>query len=122
MKYKDFNVERKGRTKGYQKKWTEKSHINYIRMLYICNKKKLNQISLEFLLNLYDKQNGQCALSKLLMSNKIGDIYSISIDRINGGIGYVTSNTQLVCQFINLGKNKHTNDDVFEFFKLLKNS
>jgi hypothetical protein len=122
MKYKDLSKARKEKIRSYNKKWTEKSYANYIRVLYICNKTKFKDVTLEFLLDLYNKQNGKCALSGLQMSNKLGDLYSISIDRINSKIGYDMSNVQLTCQFINLGKNKHTNEDVFEFFELLKNS
>jgi hypothetical protein len=108
----------------YQKRWIEKSYINFLNTLFISNKSKFenSNITLKLLLELYNKQNGECALSKLKMSNKIGDLYAISIDRINNNFGYNINNIQLVCQFINLGKNRHSNEDVFKFFELLKES
>lgn len=70
------------------------------------------EIDYDFLIDLYYKQGGKCALTKLPMTHKRRDLYSISIDRIDSSLGYIPGNVQLVCKFINLGKSRHSNPEV----------
>ena len=107
----------------YGKKWIEGSYRSFINNLFITTKSRMkssDNMSLEYLINLYETQNGKCALSGIKMANLIGDHATISIDRIDPNFGYIIGNVQLVCQFINLGKNKHTNSEVVEFLNMIK--
>jgi hypothetical protein len=81
------------------------------------NRHKTHQITvtIDYVRNLYDKQEGKCALSKVKMVHKRHDLRAISIDRINSEKGYEEDNIQLVCKFINLGKWTHSNQEVIEF-------
>lgn len=57
-------------------------------------------MSLDFLEDLYNKQNGKCAISGFDMTYITGSgrvPTNISIDRIDSNIGYVRDNVQLVC-------------------------
>jgi len=68
-----------------------------------------------FLVGLWDKQDGYCALSGLKMEHKYGLLKSASVDRIDSSKGYTKDNVQLVCKFINLGKQESTNEEVIQF-------
>lgn len=74
--------------------------------------KKLNpacldvQIDFDYLLDLYNQQNGKCAVTKAVMTYKFNDLMTMSIDRIDSNQGYLPGNVQLVCQWVNTAK-KH---------------
>jgi hypothetical protein len=65
----------------------------------------------------WSSQDGLCAISKLPMVHRFNSLYTISVDRIDSGRGYVPGNVQLVCQCINRMKNNNSNEDVAEFLK-----
>ena len=69
-------------------------------------------ITIDDLMGLWDKQHGCCVITKIPMEHKSNSLKTVSIDRIDSNKKYVTDNIQLVCQFINLGKFTHSNDDV----------
>jgi hypothetical protein len=73
-------------------------------------------ITTEYLLNLWFKQSGRCAITGKPMAYKSGNLASVSIDRIDSNIGYIEGNVQLVCQAINLGKGAHTNQEIIAFW------
>jgi hypothetical protein len=55
-------------------------------------------------MELWNKQNGLCAISKIPMTYEIdsGRIYTnVSIDQIEQGKGYTEDNVQLVCMAVN---------------------
>ena len=61
-------------------------------------------ITKEFLLDLWNKQHGLCAISKIPMTYEMdaGRVYTnVSIDQINQGQGYTEDNVQLVCMAVN---------------------
>jgi len=69
----------------------------------------LVQITHEYLIEIYEKQKGICAVSGITMTHAsygTRDVtnkypYNISIDRIDSSKGYVPGNVQLVCCIIN---------------------
>jgi hypothetical protein len=71
-------------------------------------------ITIEDLVDLWEKQEGQCALSNVFMTHhKDGSgtkEYNASIDRINGNKGYTPDNIQLVCYRINMMKSTLSED------------
>jgi len=69
-------------------------------------------ITINDLIDLWDKQNGRCAITNLIMEHKPNKLKTVSVDRIDSNIGYTAGNIQLVCKFINLGKSTHSNDEV----------
>ena len=79
-------------------------------------------ITLEFLLDLWESQNGICPYSKLKMklpptlTHNRNDPLCASLDRINPDIGYMQGNVEFVTQFVNLGKNKYSAEVVSEYF------
>jgi DNA-binding CsgD family transcriptional regulator len=79
-------------------------------------------INTEYLIGLYKKQNGLCALTGIPMLHHFKSPMSISIDRINSDGEYEPGNVQLVCQFINLGKKNHTNATIIDFLNKIKST
>jgi len=82
--------------------------------------KPIIDVDKDFLYNLYNKQNGLCALSNLKMTNKRNDLRSISIDRIDSNQPYVKSNIQLVCKWVNLAKNISANEEMLSIIKEIR--
>ena len=75
----------------------------------MSKKRKINnyELDIDFLVNLFEKQEGKCAISGLKMTHIAGQgcvPTNISIDRINNNLGYTKNNVQLTCRFINQAK------------------
>lgn len=73
--------------------------------------KHICTVDFQYLKNLYNEQNGKCAITKMNMTHD-KSLYAISVDRINSEVGYIPDNVQLVCRWINLAKNTHTNEEI----------
>lgn len=74
-------------------------------------------VDAEYLLGMYDAQDGRCAISGLPMTTFHGLGYkrcptNISIDQIDAGAGYIKGNVQLVCWIVNAMKQQMTNEQV----------
>jgi hypothetical protein len=78
--------------------------------------KKVIDITVDFLVDLYEKQEGRCAITKHKMTTKFKCLYCISIDRIDSSKGYTKDNVQLVCQAMNFCKNAFTNEEILRFW------
>ena len=70
-------------------------------------------IGIEFLINLYNKQGGKCALTGIPLiystdneSNYRSSPFMVSIDRINSNLGYTEDNIRLVCLIVNCSLNE----------------
>ena len=89
-------------------------------------KKKLNkaaldvQVDYEYMLNLYNEQDGKCALSGIPMTYEFNNLRTMSIDRIDSDKGYIPDNVQLVTQFINMAKKNRTNEEVLDILNEIK--
>ena len=81
-------------------------------------------ITEEFILELFEKQNGLCYWYgvPLIPSNETRYPQKPSLDRLDCNLGYTKQNVVLSCMAANIGRN-NCNADVFEnFCKLLKNN
>lgn len=76
--------------------------------------KRVYEIDLDFLVEMYNDQDGKCNLSGLPMVHKWNDLCSISVDRVDSEVGYVVGNVQLVCKWVNLAKGSHGNGEFLE--------
>ena len=77
-------------------------------------------ITKEFIKELYLKQDGKCAISKIPMTYIAGSgkhITNVSIDRIDSNKGYTKDNVQLVCSQVNMMKSDLTFDELLSFCK-----
>jgi len=90
----------------------------YVKFLGVLRKnansrsKKLKidcDIDLPFLIDLYNEQNGKCALTGIYFNlTKFGNTkraFAPSIDRINCNAGYTKNNIRIVCLIVNLALN-----------------
>ena len=83
-------------------------------------------ISYDFVLDLWERQNGSCCLTGIPFELRTGgncgykrfNPYSASLDRIDNGKGYTADNVRLVCTAINLAINEF---GLEQFEKLCKN-
>lgn len=109
---------------------TEKFQRNFKNfvgsMLTRCKTKKNHtglkyevDVDLEYLLDLLEKQNYQCALTKIKLGHRFRKLNSASLDRIDSKIGYIKGNVQFVCKGINLMKSYHTQTETIDFIKMI---
>ena len=87
----------------------------YSRLRNICTKarsrkKKEFNLTVDYLYDLWIKQKGQCAYTKLPMTTSSNQPNLVSLDRIDSKVGYVEGNVQLVCFSVNLMKHDFTED------------
>lgn len=77
-------------------------------------------LTLEQVLDLYEKQQHKCALSGIEMTTIKGSghlILNASIDRIDPGKDYTLSNIRLVCSHINMMRSNLSDDELLTFCK-----
>jgi hypothetical protein len=67
-------------------------------------KLKENDLTIEFLLDLWTKQLGKCYVTGL--KTEYCNVCSASIDRIESSKGYLQNNIVLTCQWVNTGRNR----------------
>jgi len=95
-----------------------KSYLQYLRSKAIKRNKSENFISIEQLEDLWNKQNGKCALTGWDLTMILGSGVvntNCSLDRIDSSIGYECDNVQLVCRIANISK---SNMSMNEFVNL----
>ena len=78
------------------------------------------EIDFDYLWNLWETQGGLCALSRLPMVHEFNSLCSISVDRVDSAKGYVPGNVQLVCKWVNLAKQRHSNEEFLGLLAKLK--
>lgn len=69
-------------------------------------------ITYQDLLDLWQSQNGLCALTHTQMDHVFNSLKTVSVDRINSSKGYIPGNVQLVCKWVNLAKQDASNQDM----------
>lgn len=94
-----------------------------------CKKKNIyNDISFENIKEMYNKQNGLCALTGLPMTfmsysneknNDISEFFNISIDRINSLDNFTINNVQLIGSMIKRMKGGMSNEKFIEYCKMV---
>lgn len=94
------------------------------RLLHAKNRAKSKNmyfdLTKEFILDLWDKQKGKCALTGLDMTydRYTGRTYTnVSIDRIDTNKGYTKDNVQLVCMAANQSKSDLTDEQLYQVCK-----
>jgi hypothetical protein len=78
------------------------------------------EVPVDFILRLWERQDGICALTGIRMVHKFGDLRSVSIDRLDSNKPYSIGNIQLVCKAINIGKNTHQQHEMIEFLREIR--
>jgi hypothetical protein len=74
----------------------------------------------EDLFELWDEQDGKCAISGLEMTTERGSLKKVSLDKIDPTGGYARNNVQLVCKWANFAKNGATNEEILAIMEELR--
>ena len=72
-------------------------------------------LTAEFLIELWHKQNGKCYYSNISMDVNKRDPASASLDRLDSTLGYTTDNVVWACKALNFGKNNTQHNRFVEF-------
>ncbi len=86
------------------------------------SKKHKRYLDFQYLKELYDCQNGKCAISGVEMTYEVGSghvLTNISVDRINSEKGYEKGNIQLLCRVVNQMKSNMTDSELISWCKLI---
>lgn len=118
-KWGDANKEKVRETK---RKWKNTLSGCLVTKLGHLKKAKRNrtldfEITKDDLMDLWDAQDGKCAISNYPMKTVFNSLFAVSVDRIDSSLGYTKDNIQLVCQGINFAKNHYTNEEMIEFWE-----
>lgn len=83
-------------------------------------RKKLNCfVTVEDLHDVWQKQNGLCAYTKLPLTSQAHQFNTVSLDRIDSDKDYTADNIQLVCVPINRMKSDMTEDQFINLCRLV---
>lgn len=115
------------RIQKYNKQKDELSQFRYHLNNAKRRAKKYNRefdLDLEYLKNIWEKQVGKCAVTKLQMVQKFihtkknrteKSPYQASLDRIDNNKGYIKGNIRYVCFMFNIARNNFSDEEVLEF-------
>lgn len=108
----DYPAVRKKKIKMYNR-----SAKNYLaHLVNHASKRKMGlNIDTEYILQLWEKQQGKCALTGIVMTRTYGSgriNTNVSIDRIDSFQPYNKGNVQLVCLAVNVMKQQMTTDEL----------
>lgn len=103
----------------YEVNQTLDSHIRAILARAKEDRRKLKvEIDLQYLKNLWDTQEGKCAISGLVMDHtrnpRKHNLYNASLDRIDSSQGYIVGNVQWLCWMVNRMKGENTLEQLLE--------
>lgn len=105
----------------YTNKYRAASPRNF--MMCLCKKKKERRdLSVDILMEIYEKQEGKCALTGIEMTYITGEgriPTNISIDQVVPSAGYTPDNIRLVCTQANKMKMELTDADLLTWAKAL---
>lgn len=82
-------------------------------------------ISFDTIYDLWNRQKGLCAISKIPMTLIIGQnrsLYNMSLDRIDSSKGYTPDNVQLVCDIVNRMKLDASLQEFINLCRLISNN
>lgn len=100
-------------------------HLNGAKKRNKQHKKGFN-IDLEYLKELWNHQQGKCAVTGLELRVKYihtkkqktdKSPYQASLDRIDNNKGYIKGNVRFVCLMFNIARNDFSDNEVLEFFQ-----
>ena len=90
---------------GYKRRRAA-SQEGFFKQLIRTNSKR-NGLTTELLIEIFERQQGRCAISGIEMTKVVGQghvLTNVSIDRIDSAKEYLPGNVQLVCHIVNLMK------------------
>lgn len=84
-----------------------------------ARKKKQCFVTVEHLIDVWQKQNGLCAYTKLPLSSEAHRLNTVSLDRIDSSKDYVADNVQLVGVAVNYMKRDLAEEQFVQLCKLV---
>jgi hypothetical protein len=92
-----------------------------ISILALARKRAEVTINQHYLLELYDQQQGLCALSGIKLTWATGKMSptSLSVDRIDNSKGYIPGNVRLVCVAINAFRGTMNDEEMLKMARAL---
>ena len=105
----------------YSRDYRSRSPRNFLGQLRSYRNRK-EFLSLDFLVDLYERQKGLCAISGAVLTYTQGtgkNPSNMSIDRIDSNYGYTEENVQLVCYAVNLMKGEWPEQDLLSWCKTI---
>lgn len=101
-----------------------KQYVNRFAKQYPDSEKYIGtfDLTIENLLNLYNKQNGKCYYSGQAMTHISGELFAISIDRLDSEKSYNINNVVLCCSEINYMKQSMSVERFIECCKMIANT
>lgn len=97
-----------------------RNYLGQLRSYY--NRKET--LSLDFLLDLYNRQEGKCAVTGEVMThlqNSGRNPTNLSIDRIDSSKGYEPENVRLVCYQVNVMKQDYDDEVLKDWCRKILN-
>jgi hypothetical protein len=114
------NPSRRASQKRNYARWVENSprFILYLNLKHALQRRPTqdNPITLNYLMDLWRYQKGECAISGVQMTWNKGKLLptSLSLDRIDQTQGYSIGNVRLVCFAVNTFRGRWSDDVMFE--------
>lgn len=128
MKTSSYHKQTKFNSKWWLERFSEDELRLFSKLKNLCTKAKLrNQeydlaVDWEYLLSLWDQQNGLCAYSKMPLFIEANHPHVVSLDRVDSSKGYVKGNLQLVSWMINKMKQDFGEKEFLQVcFKIAEN-
>ena len=100
---------------AYKRTKSVRSYITYLRQKAIVRKNSC--ININELEEIWNKQNGKCALTGWEMTMILGKgniATNASIDRIDSSLGYIENNVQFICRAVNIFKSNATEELLYK--------
>ena len=80
---------------------------------YAKSRGKAHQIDADYIISVYEDQNGMCHYSGMRMT--LEGPHRISIERLDDSMGYIVGNVVLVCRVFNIGHGRTFNREKLDF-------
>ena len=98
---------------------SKKDEFSPFREFIRCAKRRCEtDIDLEYLKDLWEKQDGKCAITKIdLILERNHLPFQASLDRIDCSKGYIKGNVRFICLIANYARNKWDDDAVTQFIE-----
>lgn len=94
--------------------------VAYIKRM--CKKDSIAcDIDLDHMCGVWERQNGRCALTGVLMTHTDKSLCGVRIDRINDKDGYIKGNVHLVCDGIKRMRKDMSVEEIKLFMQEIKN-
>lgn len=107
--------------------WAERLMV-YVRTAYASKRRakvrswEPTDLDVEFLWTLLKQQEGRCHWTGVEMSLQMGDLSSVSLDRLNCDQGYRRDNVVLCCKGANLARSDSSPEEMRAFVELIRRS